>query len=199
MKTLLGAAALVIAGAFGPAHAVTHVVDASTGILLGAKNVLVSGAYYDVEFVDGSCVQVYSGCDEATDFAIDTLAGATAATQALMDQVFLDVAAGSFDTRPELIRGCAFGRRCIAITKYIPGFVITSPRTVNDQNEAFDGVVVGGSDAYSQQPATSTTNSGQVTFARWSPAPLPVPASAWLMISALAAVFGARRWRARAT
>jgi hypothetical protein len=44
------------------ASAATLIVD-SNGILTGATGVNVGGTLYDVEFVDGSCIALFDGCD----------------------------------------------------------------------------------------------------------------------------------------
>ena len=47
------------------AYAATlNVVD---GQLMGASNVSVDGSLYDVQFLDGSCIDLYNGCDEVSD------------------------------------------------------------------------------------------------------------------------------------
>jgi hypothetical protein len=43
-------------------------LDVVGGILHGASGVLVDGNLYDVQFLDGSCISLYSGCDEDSDF-----------------------------------------------------------------------------------------------------------------------------------
>lgn len=76
-------------------------VDAS-GQLLGAAGVDVGGTLYDVTFMDGSCADVFSGCNEAGDFTFQTEVSATAASAALFGQVLLDVPQGGFDSKSEL-------------------------------------------------------------------------------------------------
>lgn len=49
------------------------------GELIGAKGVTVAGATYDVAFVDGTCEEVFSGCDSPADFVFSSQASATAA------------------------------------------------------------------------------------------------------------------------
>ena len=66
------------------------------GYLIGATGVEVSGTLYDVEFIDGSCIGLFSGCDEASDFAFTTQAAALVAAQVLLDTVFV----GFFDETP---------------------------------------------------------------------------------------------------
>jgi predicted heme/steroid binding protein len=71
--------------------------------LTGAIGVAVDGILYDVTFQDGTCVALFSGCDESSDFAFQTGAAANQASQALMDQVFGGPVFGEgyYDTRGE--------------------------------------------------------------------------------------------------
>ena len=87
------------------AHAAVLLVD-GTGELTGATGVNVGGALYDVEFLDGRCDSVFGACDVGH-FTYTDSAAARPAAQALLDQVFLDVAAGAFDSKPWLTRGCS--------------------------------------------------------------------------------------------
>ena len=41
------------------------------GTLVGASNVDVDGQLFDVEFVDGRCIDLFDGCDDASDFDFD--------------------------------------------------------------------------------------------------------------------------------
>lgn len=75
------------------------------GQLLGASGVDVGGTLYDVEFLDGSCVALFGGCDDISDFAFQTQADAALAAQSLLDDVFIDGAQGSFGSSPALTRG----------------------------------------------------------------------------------------------
>jgi hypothetical protein len=91
----------------------------SGGQLVGALNVDVSGNLYDVEFLEGTCVSFFDGCDSAADFPFSDATETTLAAQALLDQVFLDVEAGSFDSDPGLTFGCTAGSTsCNAMTPY---------------------------------------------------------------------------------
>jgi hypothetical protein len=47
-------------------------LDLVGGQLIGASDVLVDGSLYDVRFLDGSCITLYSRCDEASDFTFQT-------------------------------------------------------------------------------------------------------------------------------
>ena len=51
----------------------------ASGQLVGAFNVDVEGTFYDVRFVDGTCIDLYEGCDEVGDFPFPTAELAEAA------------------------------------------------------------------------------------------------------------------------
>ena len=91
----------------GSAEASAILIVDSNGILLGATGVTVDGAPYDVEFLDGTCVAVFSGCDVASDFQFQTQGAAGVAAQALLDQVLLDGPLGQFDSSPALTNDCS--------------------------------------------------------------------------------------------
>lgn len=83
-------------------------------ILMGAKNVSVNGSLYNVSFVKGSCNTVFSNCDKGK-FEFLTSADAIAATNAILDQVFV----GVYDTNPLLVNGCVtMTEFCAAATPY---------------------------------------------------------------------------------
>lgn len=100
-----------------PSHAAV-VLHVSGGQLAGASGVMVKGVSYDVTFVDGSCVALFSGCNEAGDFMFKTQVDAVAASAALLEQVLLDGPLGNFDTRPQDTVGCSYVYVCSALTPY---------------------------------------------------------------------------------
>lgn len=68
-------------------------------------------------FEDGSCVNLFSGCDDpVSDFPFAGTADAIVASQALLDQVFVDGPLGDFDSIPGLTRGCSFTLECSILT-----------------------------------------------------------------------------------
>jgi hypothetical protein len=99
-------AAVLVLMASGAQAATLNVVG---GQLMGASDVLVDGSLYDVQFLDGTCIDLYNGCDEASDFTFQTFAASLLASQALLDQVFLDGVSGLFDSVPNLTAGCNTG------------------------------------------------------------------------------------------
>ena len=87
--------------------------------LVGANGVNVGGTLYDVEFRNApgdSCIGLFTGCDQPTDFVFQTESLARAASQALLDQVFTDSALGNFDSEPALTQGCTNSSLCAAAT-----------------------------------------------------------------------------------
>jgi hypothetical protein len=84
------------------------------GQLMGASGVLVDGNLYGVQFLDGTCIDLFNGCDDVSDFTFQTEASATLASQALLDQVFLDGVDGAVDSLPSLTNGCEDATTCLA-------------------------------------------------------------------------------------
>ena len=117
LKSLLAAAAVMASvGIAAEAQAAALKVHIS-GQLVGANGVDVNGTLYDVAFANSSCISVFGGCDQLSDFAFNTQADAIVAAQALLDQVFIDDALGDFDSDPTLTEGC-FGISCGAFIPY---------------------------------------------------------------------------------
>ena len=140
MRKLVLAAVLVLVA--GGAQAVT--LDVIGGQLMGASNVLVDGSFYDVQFLDGTCIERYNGCDDVSDFTFQTQASAVLASQALLDQVFLDGVEGQFDSDPGLTRGCG-GYRCRTHTPFIVvgwGSTFIAAEALNDFFEYIDVVAL---------------------------------------------------------
>ena len=82
--------------------------DATTQTLSGARNVPIGGGLYNVEFIDGSCIGLFNGCNELSDFQFQSESAARSAAQALDQYVFTDTNPHSalFDSAPSLTRGC---------------------------------------------------------------------------------------------
>ena len=211
MKKLLPMCLLVLGLGAGSAHGATLVVDGS-GILTGATGVMVNGTPYDVSFQGGSCNAVFNGCDPFMDDLLFTSdSEALAASQALLDQVFLGTNPGNidpftpglFDDHPGLIQGCTNGafRECTALTPY--GFSFTTQLLVGfatNYGSFFDGSTLIDHAVLGSVVSGGIVTSDVQTFAVWSPStvtanPVPEPATVTLLSSGLAA--WALRGRAR--
>lgn len=181
----------VIGFIFLPLSASAATLQVSGGQLLGAMDVNVDGILYDVSFERDSCNQLYK--PDCTGFTFTTLADATDAAQALLDQVFLDGVSGFFDTDTTLTNGCALTNVCKVLTPYerLPNHV----STVASMNYA------AGSDSTLQTQVTRHSApgiAGEFTFAMWtasSVATVPLPAPALLLLGGLAGLGLMRRRR----
>ena len=122
MKSILRWCLLGLFIASGSVHAIVEVdvngvlQQVDNGILIGAKGVRVGARFFDVQFVDGTCKALFSGCDELQDFPFSE-ADTYLAARALDFSVFID-ASYPFDTAPNLTRGCANMFNCSIAIPY---------------------------------------------------------------------------------
>lgn len=123
IRTLAGIGAALVMSLASEAS-VTFTIE--NGQLTGAQNVRVGSDLYDVLFVDGSCNSLFQECGDANapyTIAFDSQPDATAAEQALLDQVFLDdIFIGGveydFDDDPSLTSGCELSFLCVMRTPF---------------------------------------------------------------------------------
>ncbi|MBI3348514.1 MAG: hypothetical protein HY020_15070 [Burkholderiales bacterium] len=140
-------AALPALLAAGPACAAVVLTVGASGRLVGAAGVDVGGVLYEVAFVDGTCNAVFSDCQAGAPnaFAFQTQASAHVASQALIDQVFLDGPQGNFDSDLGLMSGCTSTRICDAITPYgtftFQGTTYVRDNGARNMAAAGDGVI----------------------------------------------------------
>ena len=171
---------------------VIHNVDFG-GILTGAQNVDVLGTFYDVTFVDGTCADLFDGCDEITDFDFSDISTASAAAHALLDQVLIDSVAGLFDTHPESTKGCTFIEECMT---FIPYRLSATPFIIGEGvfNNAIEGhdrtfTVAGRSSSDDTIPLTANN------YVRFSVSAVPEPTTLALFGIGLAGLAFTRRQR----
>lgn len=161
------------------------------GQLFGASGVIVDGASYDVAFLDGSCIDLYGGCDQSTEFAFTTSGDAILASRALIDQVFLDsVDLGLFDSDPSLTNGCTGTTLCGALTPYEVGTtgiptirrpVVLTIHSLNlggeepfpDQIAALPPLSTGQGADGPRPPICTFPACDSAVFAVWTPVPEP--------------------------
>ena len=159
------------------AEAATLIVVA--GQLRGASNVAVGESLYDVEFVDGTCIELFNGCDEPSDFAFTSLAAASIASHSLINRVFVDGVDGLFDSVPMSTNGCET-YWCIIVTpsEWLSEAAFIGTMSENDINEFGDGTY----DRILDSTWDTTTRPAHV-YARWTLVPEPGTA---LLIAVLA-------------
>jgi PEP-CTERM motif len=171
-----------------------------SGILTGALNVDVGGTFYDLQFVDGTCASVFSVCDQSH-FTFTNQSDATLASQALLDQVFVDIGSYLFDSDPYTTYGCTDPTVCYAYTPYdvfIP--TVGSPDFIsiiatNRPPSLFDYVQGPNFETQSYDTSLSPIS----VFAVWSvsssiPSSVPEPPTVFLLGAGLLALFSVR-WR----
>lgn len=157
-------ASLAILASCGVSAAPILLIDA--GKLTGAENVLVQGTAYNVLFQGGTCNSLFNGC---TSFAFHTQAAANAASQALLDQVFVDGPAGNFDSAPQMTRGCGNLFTCEILTPFdtaifnsqlyaLTGTLLNDMANINDR-----GALSGGFAANED-----TSSYGALRYAVWN-------------------------------
>lgn len=179
------------------AHAAAVLNVADNGRLDGASGVDVGGVRYDVQFVEGSCIDVFSGCDATADFAFLDPDTAYLAASALLEQVFVDDSGlGLYDSLlAGLMRGCSFtlNRACSALTPYqsIPGGV-RFHGTRNEPSVTLDAVDRFGIRIIERD----TTLDDEQVWARWSLSPATAvhePSTAALIAAAVLGLASIRR------
>jgi hypothetical protein len=77
----------------------------NSGELTGAYGVEVDDSLYSVEFIDNSCINIFSGCSDVSNFNFQTRNSSLAASRALLEQVFVDQPSGTYDSTPSLTHG----------------------------------------------------------------------------------------------
>ena len=201
LPTLLAVLFFALTVMSGGAGAAT--LNVIGGILHGASGVDVGGTLYDVEFVDGTCIGLLSGCDEPSDFTFQSEAQAQAASSALFEQVFVDGLLGQFDSAPELTRGCETGDSyCAVITVFdlnSIGHINVQARNLDPftwhnhpaQIEVFGDLMI--TDCCWDRGHDHSVD-GDVTFAIWAVAIVPEPNTALLLGIGLAGL-AARKGR----
>jgi len=168
-------------------------LDVRGGVLYGATGVSVNGTLYDVSFVDGTCIGLFSGCDSQLDFPFSSAAAAVAASQALLEQVFLDGPLGAFDSNPTLTRGCEAAFQIGVCSVFTPvDTLVNNVLADNNSVEAFDSVR-----AAFTLPGEDLTPYGTVVYGVWAAAvPEPAPALLWLLGAGLIVSMARQRQRA---
>lgn len=185
MKHLVMAFAVASLGVVPSASGAILVFDGAT--LTSVQGLDVGGTFYDVTFVDGTCADVFSGCDDpAADFAFtDPIVAIDAASDLLVE-------VGSVPS--DTTFGCTDTFTCRMVIPFALGIdglgtaIAFNNATID--NAAFSGFALSGDTAVAGA-------GGGFVWANFQPAAataVPEPATLALMTAGLAGI-GARRWR----
>ena len=177
------------------------------GALMGATGVNVDGVLYDVQFIDGTCDALYSGCDSISDFPFSNHSNdgtlLRIAMTALFEQVLIDSPLGNFDSSPALTNGCNVLGGCqintplfpSSSTEFIASFGAVNTTALDQgQVQSLDHITAGSAtyNSVHQFPEFD-----QNVFAVWNQsAVVPVPAAIWLFGSGLLGLIGVARSKA---
>lgn len=181
------------------AHA-NVVLQTNGPTLTGARGVLVNGVSYDVQFKEGSCSELFSGCDSASDFIFPSFRSVIDAFFALeQDPVFIEFFNQTH--APSKVFGCSFDFSCYITTPHfteLPSQIEVGILTISDNIDNIYGsgftylsVAV---DLYPTQ-MDSTDNPGQ-TWAVWSVSPnmsVPEPTELSLLVVSLLGLISIHR------
>jgi hypothetical protein len=197
------------------AYSAVIVID-SNQQLIGADDITFDGYTGSVRFLEGSCVNLFNGCDETSDIIFQSLTSnnteagilATAANQALLDQAFN--ASPYYDENIAETFGCAEQGFvaliwCRILTPaYLTenNYIVTAWLTnQDDRTGALDTVALG--QGYLPTDSTepfSPTFPDRYVYASWSlvannPSnPVPSPSTTSLLLIGVVAL-GLRRYR----
>lgn len=196
MKRIFSGAVALATMLASPAAAATLITNGS-GQLTGATGVIVNGVTYDVEFLDDRCTTIFGGCDSVSDFDFQNAGDATAAAQALLDQVFT----GQFDSDYSLTFGCpgviGITISCEALVPFQTPFIFFPAFAM----AAVNGNLSDGTTDVTFDPIDDLSDGGDDrfrVFAKFTPATASVPEpSTWALLLLGFAILGARLRRQR--
>lgn len=157
----------------------------NNAVMMSVQGVTVGKLLYDVEFADGTCVEVFGTCDGSSFIFKDQSTAALAST-ALLDQVFVDSDAGKFDSDPRLTNGCVTLECGVIIPYAANDFAYTLSYNKTLPFEDLDNP------DHSLLPASiDTSTQRHLTWAKWTPsaAAIPEPGSLSLVAAAFIGVW----------
>lgn len=200
MKILQIVFAILLTLFVSVSHAAIIKLKVDNGMLLGADNVKVNGLLYNVKFQDGTCIALFSGCDDPSDFMFNTLDGSIDSSNALLDQVLIDSIYGDFDSTAGLTMGCSLlFPRCIILNPFMIDYndndIIHSGCAFNNSSSLAGGDSDGaGCNALITRSIANSFNTPFITFAVWSEVALiPAPGTAFMFLMGIAGLLVSHR------
>lgn len=168
---------------------------------MGAYNVLVDGAYYDVKFKDGKGTDLFYK-NGGWVFTFLTEGGAKAASEALMNQVFIeDAGYADYDNYSERTNGIEFEwggniytpYECFTAGELFKGSAFFNESLLSNTNGKVDSVAPLGYNFYPDSDQDFASYQSWV-YAQWS-TPVPIPSTIMLLGTGLFIIVGINRKR----
>jgi hypothetical protein len=185
-------------------HAIGGLLDGVDGVEGGMRS-YVEITNPDTGDVAATFIVTTALVDSATRSALpvpvpETSAAAVLASQALLDQVFLDGPLGDFDSEPYLINGCSSASYCTSSTPtdllFTPSVVLVySARAENNSALNFpheDRTTL----AYGTADFHDTYTEIKMVYAKWNAQAVPEPSTALLLSLGLLGFSSINRRRA---
>jgi hypothetical protein len=197
MKVFKVICALFIFGFVSVSHAAVIFIteenaDGNGTSLLGADNVEVNGLYYNVRFVDGTCILLFNGCNDSNDLLFNTLDSAIAASDSLLSQVFNGDTL--FDSSPELTNGCSFAGYCQIHTVFAVGIFGNANYFGYGAARNLDGTRIDGIRTGSNFISKDFTDETYNVYAVWSePVEASAPGTAMVLLMGIAGLIVSQR------
>jgi hypothetical protein len=196
MKVFKVICALFILGFVSVSHAAVIFITEkdANGVtsLLGADNVEVNNKFYNVRFVDGTCIMLFNGCDASDDFLFNTLDSAIAASDSLLLQVFNGDSL--FDLGPSLTNGCSDDTLCGVFTvqsikrKFAPIIGVLLRNYASGPSVDFHQNGVPG------RTWEDTSSNNKLVYAVWSgPVEASAPGTAMVLLMGIAGLIVSQR------
>jgi hypothetical protein len=201
---------LISFASFFASNCVAVTLNISGGQLLGASDVDVLGFSYDVEFANGTCFDLFDGCDGYSDFTFQDAQTASAASLALLDQVLLDDSTAAmidFDFYANLTFTCddSVSLVCSFFTPFASSVLTGSyaglfvdSYIAKNYSDAKVGPSLDFSEHFGWLSSSQQYNATTYSYAIWSPAastlnPVPAPPAIILFAFGVAGLGLAKR------
>lgn len=178
MKSILACLSFVVWLTLASISASAATVNGS-----GVIGLSVGGTVYNVSFQDGTCTELFDGCDEQSDFPFARGQQADDAAEALHSAIL----GSAFANTPMAFVGCEVSDFCTILT-------FTRPKSSDVNLTAFGVDITQMGSSFSGEFCNCFTEdfalTDEVTIATWEIASVPLPAASWMLIAGVGGLLG---------